>query len=41
VRDLSADPGALSDALLCLLKTHEDQRAVPHEVVERLLGRVA
>jgi MoxR-like ATPase len=41
VRDLPADPGALCDALLCLLKTHEDQRAVPREVVERLLGKVA
>ena len=41
VRDLPADPGALCDTLLCLLKTHEDQRAVPREVVERLLGKVA
>ena len=41
VRDLPADPGAVSDALLCLLKTHEDQSAVRREVVERLLGKVA
>jgi hypothetical protein len=41
VRDLRADPEALADTLLCLLKTHEDQRAVPREVVARLLGKVA
>ena len=41
VRDLRADPAALADTLLCLLKTHEDQRALPREVVERLLGKVA
>jgi MoxR-like ATPase len=41
VRDLHADPAALADTLLCLLKTHEDQRALPREVVERLLGKVA
>ena len=37
----AADPAALADTLLCLLKTHEDQRALPREVVERLLGKVA
>ena len=41
VRDLRADPEALADTLLCLLKTHDDQRALPREVVERLLGKVA
>ena len=41
VRDLRGDPAALADTLLCLLKTHEDQRALPREVVERLLGKVA
>src|SRR5918994_2241668 len=41
VRDVSADPEAVLDSLLSLLKTHEDQRAVPREVVERLLGKVA
>jgi MoxR-like ATPase len=41
VRDLRSDPGALADTLLCLLKTREDQRALPREVVERLLGKVA
>jgi MoxR-like ATPase len=41
VRDLRADPEALTDALLCLLKTQEDRRALPRAVVERLLGKVA
>jgi hypothetical protein len=41
VRDLRSEPGALVDALLCLLKSHEDQRALPREVVERLVGKVA
>jgi MoxR-like ATPase len=41
VRDLPADPEALADTLLCLLKTREDQRAVPREVAERILGKVA
>ena len=41
VRDLRADPAALADTLVCLLKTHEDQRALPREVVARLLGKVA
>jgi MoxR-like ATPase len=41
VRDLPAEPAAVADTLLCLLKTHEDQRALPREVVERLLGKVA
>jgi hypothetical protein len=41
VGDLPADPDALCDALLCLLKTHEDQRRLSGEVVQRLLGKVA
>ncbi len=39
VKDLSADPEALHDSLMCLLKTQEDQAAVPIEVVERLAGK--
>ncbi|MGH8722726.1 MAG: AAA family ATPase, partial [Burkholderiales bacterium] len=41
VRDLPSEPTAVADTLLCLLKTHEDQRAVSREVAERLLGKVA
>jgi MoxR-like ATPase len=41
VRDLSADPEAVLDSLLCLLKTYEDQQALTREVVERVLGKVA
>jgi MoxR-like ATPase len=41
VRDLRADAEALAETLLCLLKTHEDQRALPREVVARLVGKVA
>jgi MoxR-like ATPase len=41
VRDLAADPEAVLDSLLCLLKTHEDQQALAREVVQRLLGKVA
>ena len=41
VRDLSADPEAVQDSLLCLLKTHEDQQAISREVVGRVLGKVA
>lgn len=39
VKDLRADPEALHESLMCLLKTREDQGAVPIEVVERLAGR--
>ena len=39
VKDLRADPEALHDSLMCLLKTREDQAAVPIEVVERLAGK--
>jgi MoxR-like ATPase len=39
VKDLRADPEALHESLMCLLKTQEDQAAVPIEVVERLAGR--
>ncbi len=36
--ELSADPEVLHESLMCLLKTREDQAAVPIEVVERLAG---
>ncbi len=39
VRRLDADPGTLYDSLMCLLKTEEDQAAVPLEVVARLAGK--
>ena len=39
VEDLRKDPEALHESLLCLLKTREDQAAVPIEVVERLAGK--
>ena len=39
VEDLKTDPEVLHDSLICLLKTHEDQAAVPIEVVERLAGK--
>ncbi len=37
--ELSADPEVLHESLMCLLKTREDQAAVPIEVVERLAGK--
>ncbi len=37
--DLRDDPEALHGSLMCLLKTREDQAAVPLEVVERLAGK--
>ena len=37
--DLRADPEALYESLMCLLKTREDRAAVPLEVVERLAGK--
>jgi len=39
VKKLNADPEALRDSLMCLLKTEEDQARVPIEVVERLAGK--
>ena len=41
VYDLPADPEAVQEGLLCLLKTREDQQAIAREVVGRLLGKVA
>ncbi|NNG05158.1 MAG: MoxR family ATPase, partial [Inquilinus sp.] len=37
--DLRTDPAAVQDSLLCLLKTREDQQALPPEVTERLVGK--
>jgi MoxR-like ATPase len=39
VSDLRDDPEAVTESLLCLLKTREDQQAMPVEVVERLMGK--
>ncbi len=39
MKDLRPDPEALHESLMCLLKTQEDQAAVPLEVVERLAGK--
>ncbi len=41
VRDLRAEPEAVQDTLLCLLKTQEDRLALAPEVTQRLLGKVA
>jgi MoxR-like ATPase len=41
VQDLHASPEAVHDSLLCLLKTHEDQKALAPEVVSRLIAKVA
>ena len=37
--DLRDDPEAVQESLLCLLKTREDQRAMPREVSERLVAK--
>ncbi len=37
--DLTGDPVALHETLMCLLKTREDREAVSLEVVERLAGK--
>ena len=39
VHDLKAEPEAVRETLLCLLKTREDSAAVTGEVVERILGK--
>jgi MoxR-like ATPase len=39
VADLRDDPQAVAESLLCLLKTREDQLAMPLEVVERLVAK--
>lgn len=41
VVDLRAAPEAVHDSLMCLLKTREDQRALPPQVIERLIAKVA
>lgn len=41
VNDLSDDPVALQATLVCLLKTQSDQAALPTEITQRLLGKVA
>ena len=38
--DLKDDPEAVRESLLCLLKTHADQRNLPLEKVEKIMGRV-
>jgi len=41
VNDLSQSPEAVQDTLVCLLKTAADYDAVPPEVMDRLIGKVA
>lgn len=41
INDLSQDPEAVKATLVCLLKTAADRDAVPGEVLERLVGKVA
>jgi MoxR-like ATPase len=41
VHDLRAEPEAVHETLICLLKTHEDRSRVTREVSDRLLGKVA
>ncbi len=41
VNDLRDDAAVVHESLLCLLKTREDQRLIPLEVVERIAGKVA
>jgi MoxR-like ATPase len=41
IGSLDREPGAVQASLICLLKTASDQKAVPHEVTARLVGKVA
>ncbi|MEP6356070.1 MAG: MoxR family ATPase [Hyphomicrobiales bacterium] len=41
INDLSDDPVTLQATLVCLLKTQSDQAAIPTEITQRLLGKVA
>ena len=41
IHDLRQEPEAVSETLICLLKTHEDRARVTREVTDRLLGKVA
>jgi MoxR-like ATPase len=39
IASLDSNPGAIADTLVCLLKTREDQAAVPPMVSARLLAQ--
>jgi len=41
IHDLRAEPEAVHETMIALLKTHEDRLRVTPEVTERLLGKVA
>lgn len=41
VEDLRLAPEAVSDTMICLLKTHEDRARLTREVTDRLIGEVA
>jgi MoxR-like ATPase len=41
VNDMSAAPEVLQSTLVCLLKTAADRDAVPREIMDRLVGKVA
>jgi MoxR-like ATPase len=41
IHDLRAEPAAVHETMIALLKTHEDRLRVTPEVTERLLGKVA
>ena len=41
VRDLRAEPEAVHETMIALLKTHEDRLRITPEVTQRLLGKVA
>ncbi len=41
IRSLAQDPAAVQASLICLLKTEADLKAVPREVMARLVGKVA
>jgi MoxR-like ATPase len=41
LHDLRAEPEAVYDTLICVLKTHEDRANIGREVTDRLLGKVA
>ena len=41
VHDLRAEPEAVYDTLICVLKTHEDRAQLTRDATERLLGKVA
>ncbi|MFK5979638.1 MAG: MoxR family ATPase [Rhizobiaceae bacterium] len=41
INDLSDDPEIMQATLVCILKTQSDQAAIPTEIAQRLLGKVA